>query len=107
MPRSFSISFSLLGTAISAAILAILVVAAVYYTNAKEIVAVIIYGSLITLFHMAHLGISMWRAEYEKAAYFFNKNFIFLLVAGSYTPIFLGVLPPARGWSLFGVSFGL
>jgi hemolysin III len=43
----------------------------------------------------------------EKALYGFDRAAIYALIAGTYTPICLLVLPPALGWSILGVVWGL
>jgi hemolysin III len=37
----------------------------------------------------------------------FDHGAIFLLIAGTYTPFTLGILPPAWGWPVFGVVWAL
>lgn len=37
----------------------------------------------------------------------FDQSAVFLMIAGSYTPICLLALPPGWGWTIFGVVWGL
>lgn len=77
-----------------------------------RVVSAVIYGtSLIVLFtastllHAVHAGMQTLRRLRV-----FDHAAIFVLIAGSYTPVTLVTLQeqnPALGWSLFGVVWGL
>ena len=81
------------------------------YSNEKawDIVSFSIFGtSLIllytfsTLYHLCNVG--------EKASNVlrkFDHIMIFILIAGTYTPVCLGPLRGGWGWSIFGVIWGL
>lgn len=96
-----------IGAALSIAGTVILIVISALNTNAWGIVSSCIYGaSLIILYTMSTLYHSFTN---EKAKGFFrimDHNTIFLLIAGTYTPITLYFLGGAVGWILFGIVWG-
>lgn len=47
-----------------------------------------------------------WKPSTKVALKRFDHANIFLLIAGTYTPISLVALPPSKGWVLFGVVWG-
>ena len=61
---------------------------------------VILYGAS-TIYHALHHTAS--RSFFQRL----DHISIFLLIAGSYTPFSLVLLPPAWGWSIFGVVWGI
>ena len=81
-----------------------LLVFSVIYGNALAVVSSAIYGaSLIILYTMSTLYHSFTN---EKVKHFFqimDHNTIFLLIAGTYTPITLYILGGVTGWILFSV----
>ena len=96
----------LIGAVLSVAGLVLLIVySALYGEGAWDVVSFTIFGvSLVllytfsTLYHMLNLG--------EKGTKVFKKfdhMMIYVLIAGSYTPICLGPLRGPWGWSIFGV----
>lgn len=100
----------LIGAVLSVAGLVLLIVySSLYGEGAWDIVTFTIFGvSLVllylfsTLYHMLNLG--------EKGTIVFKKfdhMMIYVLIAGSYTPICLGPLRGPWGWSVFGVVWGL
>ena len=96
------------GFLLSIAALVLLIVFAVINGSAIHIVAAAIYGtSLILLFGSSTL--------YHAVRYYRVKQFlqrcdhaaIYLLIAGSYTPIMLITIGGAWGWTLFAVEWGI
>lgn len=99
-----------IGFMLSVAALVLCVVFAGMYSHAKVITSVAIYGATMcilylssTLYHAMPPG--------SKAKRFFHicdHSSIFLLIAGTYTPIVLGALKStALGWTMFGLIWGL
>ena len=92
------------GACLSIAGTVVLIIMAVIHTNPWGVVSSCIYGaSLIILYTMSTLYHSFTN---EKAKSFFrimDHNTIFLLIAGTYTPITMYYLNGAIGWVLFGV----
>lgn len=92
------------GAGLSIAGTVVLIVSAVIHTNVWGIVSSCIYGAtLIILYTMSTLYHSLTN---EKAKSFFrimDHNTIFLLIAGTYTPITLYYLSGVTGWVLFSI----
>lgn len=92
------------GACLSIAGTVVLLVFSVIYGNALAVVSSSIYGaSLIILYTMSTLYHSFTN---EKLKHFFqimDHNTIFLLIAGTYTPITLYILGGVTGWILFSV----
>lgn len=99
----------LVGIGLAIAALVVLILSAVDSASARQVVTVSIYGSTLILLYTAstlyhffppHLKI---KAVLQK----FDHTMIYLLIAGTYTPITLVGLGGGWGWSLFGVNVGL
>lgn len=92
------------GACLSIAGTVVLLVFSVIYGNALAVVSSSIYGaSLIILYTMSTLYHSFTN---EKVKHFFqimDHNTIFLLIAGTYTPITLYILGGVTGWVLFSI----
>lgn len=95
------------GALLSIAGCAVLIVFAAFTGDPYQIVSASIFGaSLILLFTMSTLYHSLTN---EKAKYLFrvfDHSSIFLLIAGTYTPLTLVSLRGALGWTLFGIVWG-
>ncbi len=93
-----------IGAGLSVAGTVVLIVVSAVNSNAWGVVSSCIYGaSLIILYTMSTLYHSITN---QKAKSFFrvmDHNTIFLLIAGTYTPITLYFLNGAIGWVLFAV----
>ncbi len=97
-----------IGTLLSIAGLVLLVVQAVRFGNAWNVVSYSIFGSTMvllyltsTLYHgIQHPGVKALLKKFDHSA-------IFLLIAGTYTPFLLVSLRGDWGWSLFGIIWGL
>jgi hemolysin III len=97
----------LIGTSLAAAGLVVLVVHAARLGDPWKIVSFSIYGVTLvalylfsTLFHSTRGTIKLVFQTLDHAA-------IYLLIAGTYTPITLVTLRGVWGWWLFGVIWGL
>lgn len=101
----------LVGAVLSIAALVLLVVWAALFSNDKawDIVSFTIFGtSLIllytfsTLYHLCNVS--------ERASTVlrkFDHIMIFILIAGTYTPICLGPIRGGWGWTVFGIVWGI
>ena len=95
------------GAALSIAGTVVLIVASVIHTNAWGVVSSCIYGaSLIILYTMSTLYHSFTNKKAKAFFRIMDHNTIFLLIAGTYTPITLYYLNGVIGWILFGVVWG-
>ncbi len=91
--------------------LATCVVKAFLQGNAYDIVGAFIYGfSMVILYTMSSLYHGLKSELAKKVFQVLDHCTIFLLIAGTYTPITLSsirAMNPALGWSVFGVVWGL
>jgi hemolysin III len=86
---------------------AVLIVFAAIYSNAWGVVSSAIFGfSLITLYTMSTLYHAITNPTAKGFFRIMDHNTIFLLIAGTYTPITLVPLRGAFGWVLFGIVWG-
>jgi len=96
------------GCLLSVAGLVILVMQAAARGEPWEVVGSAIYGATLVLLYLAS---TVYHAVTEPRAKSVLKRIdhgaIYLLIAGSYTPLCLGPLRGPWGWSLFGVVWGL
>lgn len=97
-----------LGFTLGIAGLVLLVVRAVQTGELKAVISVSIYGiSLLiayaasTLYHNAH------KPELRIRLKVFDHAAIYVLIAGTYTPFTLLVLPGTTGWLIFGIVWGI
>ena len=76
--------------------------------NAWSVVAAAIYGaSLIILYTISTLSHALTARTAKKVFRILDHATIFLLIAGTYTPVSLITLQGGWGWSIFGVQWGL
>lgn len=93
-----------IGAALGIAACVILIVTAAIQGSAIKVVCSSIYGaSLIILFLMSTLYHALVPAKAKKVFRIFDHATIFLLIAGSYTPIVLVSIGGALGWVMFGI----
>lgn len=86
---------------------AVLIVLAVFHSDPIGIVACSVYGgSIIVLYTMSTLYHAITNRHAKKFFRIMDHDTIFLLIAGTYTPITLIPLRGALGWTLFGVVWG-
>lgn len=92
------------GACLSIAGTVILIIASAFNGNAFAIVSSCIYGaSLIILYTMSTLYHSFTNEKVKAFFRIMDHNTIFLLIAGTYTPITMYFLGDATGWILFAV----
>ena len=100
----------LIGAILSIAGLVLLIIfAAKFGEGAWDVVSFTIFGTGLlllytfsSLYHLLNVGETATRV-FRK----FDHIMIYILIASSYTPICLGPLRGAWGWSIFGVVWGL
>jgi hemolysin III len=99
------------GFLLGAAALAILVTLAARRGGALHVASLSVYGASLCLLYLgsAAYHFSAWLGAPRATAVFqrLDHCVIFVLIAGSYTPVCLVVLGGGWGWSLFGVVWGL
>jgi len=96
------------GVLLSIAGLVVLVVASALHGDAWQVVSFSIYGASLILLFTASLVYHAVRGQRAKRLFeIFDQSAIYLLIAGTYTPLTLVTLRSPLGWSMFGVIWGL
>ncbi|SFV68597.1 Hemolysin III [hydrothermal vent metagenome] len=98
-----------IGFALSIAALVLLVVFAVMHGHgALHVTAAAIYGSsLMVLYGSSTLYHALTHHKAKHIFHIFDHASIYVLIAGSYTPIALITIGGASGWVLFGLEWGI
>lgn len=97
-----------IGVGLSIAALVILVVYAARISDTWKIVSFSIYGAtMITLFLSSTLYHSFPQPYLKRFFRILDHSSIFLLIAGTYTPVTIGAMRGGWGWTIFGVIWGL
>lgn len=85
-----------------------LISAAVNRGTVASVVGVSVFAATMMLMYMTStLYHAVPGTRVKKVLRILDHNAIYLLIAGTYTPILLGVLYGAWGWTLFGLVWGL
>ncbi len=96
-----------LGALLSVAGCVVLIIMCAINKGAMEVVSASIYGaSLIILYTMSTLYHAITNKTAKKVFRILDHNTIFLLIAGTYTPLTLCSLGGALGWTIFGIVWG-
>jgi hemolysin III len=86
----------------------ILVMHAVRHGDAGFIVGTSVFCASMILLYLASALYHAWpRGKAKRRLRILEHCAIFILIAGTYTPLTLGILRGALGWTLFGVIWGL
>lgn len=97
-----------IGAGLAIAALVVLVVFASIYGDAWHIVSFSIYGStLVILYLSSTLYHSFPQGKTKNVFEIFDHSAIYLLIAGTYTPLTLITLRSPLGWTMFGVVWGI
>lgn len=99
----------LLAVVLSVAGLVFLVVESVQHATAWHVVGFTIFGaSLILLYGASALyHLLPWDEDRKKVFRRVDHIMIYVLIAGTYTPVCLTILRGPWGWSIFGTEWGL
>ena len=98
----------LIGSAFSISGLSILVTVAVMQGDPWKVVSFSIYGTtLVLLYCFSTIYHSIQHQRAKAILQKIDHNAIYLLIAGTYTPIALVTLRGPWGWTLLGLSWGL
>ncbi len=96
------------GTLGSVAFLVVMVVLAAQRGPARLVVGVSIFGAtMVILYAASTLYHAMAAGRAKRVFELLDHASIYLLIAGTYTPLCLNVMGGSWGWSLFGVAWGL
>ncbi|TVQ83076.1 MAG: hemolysin III family protein [Bacteroidetes bacterium] len=97
-----------IGVGLSIAALVILVIFANIYGDTWHLVSFSIYGAtLIIMYLSSTLYHSFTIGKWKNILHVLDHSSIFLLIAGTYTPITLTAMRGPWGWSIFGVIWGI
>lgn len=97
-----------IGAALSIAGLVAMVVVAAHDRPAWQVAACAIYGTSLVLMYMSSTMYHALANNRAKRVFkILDHSSIYLLIAGTYTPVTLITLRGPRGWTLFGVVWGL
>lgn len=97
-----------LGAIFGLTALVLMIVFASIKGNAWHVVSLSIYGStLMILFLSSTLNHSLKPGKGKEFFHNFDQIAIYLLIAGTYTPLALGSLRHDGGWLMFGLEWGL
>ena len=97
-----------IGAGLSIAALVILVVLASKRGDAWRIVSFSIYGATLILLYLAStLYHGFVNPKIKNVFRILDHSAIYLLIAGTYTPVTLTLMRGAWGWTLFGFTWGM
>lgn len=97
-----------IGLLAAAGVIPILVVHAARHGDAMNIVSVSIFAAtMVLLYLISTLYHALPQGRTKQVFRVLDHSAIFLLIAGTYTPLTFGVLRGAWGWTLFGLVWGL
>ena len=97
-----------IGAALSVAGLVLLIVFSSLYGDVWRIVTFSIYGSTLIILYLAStLYHSFTNPKVKQFFKLMDHISIYLLIAGTYTPITLTVMRGPLGWTLFGLIWGM
>ncbi|MFZ1626735.1 MAG: hemolysin III family protein [Candidatus Moraniibacteriota bacterium] len=99
----------LIATLLSIAGLSLLVTLAALSGSATHVVAFAIFGAALILLYLASTLYHFISKNHPAKELFriLDHSMIYVLIAGTYTPITLLILPLGWGWTLFGIIWGL
>jgi hemolysin III len=96
------------GGLLSSSAVTLLIVFAALSHDSRRVVAVSIYGATLVVMYVASTCYHMVRSQRVKRVMrIMDHASIYLLIAGTYTPILLISMTAGWGWSLFGVVWGI
>lgn len=95
------------GAVASIAALVLLVVYSALYGTAMHVVASVIFGvSLVLLYTASTMYHAAWKLRWKRILQKIDHLCIYILIAGTYTPVALLGLKGAWGWAVFGTIWG-
>jgi hemolysin III len=96
-----------IGAALSVAALVLLVVFAAHKNDAWRTVSFSIYGATLIILYMMSVLSHSFSGKVKRLFELFDFSAVYLLIAGTYTPITLIFLRGPWGWTIFGIIWGL
>ncbi|AJY75652.1 PAQR family membrane homeostasis protein TrhA [Paenibacillus beijingensis] len=96
------------GAALSIAALVLLIVFSAERGTALHVVTFTVYGTAMLLLYAASTLVHSFPEGKAKRVFeVLDHSFIYVFIAGTYTPILLHIVQGTLGWTLFGVIWGL
>ncbi len=92
---------AVIGTAV------IVTTAAMQNAGARRITALAIYGAMLVVLYLSSTLYHSFRGRAKQVFHVFDHCAIYLLIAGTYTPLTLITLHGPWGWTLFGLVWAL
>lgn len=106
----FNMVSHIVGAAVGVAVLVLCVIVSAKNNNVYGVIASAIYGAtMIMLYTMSSIYHGLKNGTAKKVFQVIDHCTIYLLIAGTYTPIALSAIrsvSPTMGWILFGVEWG-
>ena len=97
-----------IGSVLSVVALILMVVYASYNSDAWSIVGVSVFGATLILLYMSStLYHAFPRGRVKQIFKTLDQSFIYLLIAGTYTPVLLITLRTTLGWTVFGLIWAM
>ena len=97
-----------IGSVLRVVALILMVVYASYNSDAWSIVGVSIFGAtLIVLYMSSTIYHAFPRGRVKQIFKTLDQSFIYLLIAGTYTPVLLITLRTTLGWTVFGLIWAM
>jgi hemolysin III len=93
-------ALALIGTAVAVTIASI-------HGGATRITAVSIYGAMLIVLYLSSTLYHSLHGKAKQLFHVFDHCAIYLLIAGTYTPLTLAILRGTLGWTLFAVVWAL
>jgi len=98
----------LAGIILSVAALVLMVIFTAMRGTALHVISSIVFGlSMIVLYTSSTLAHWLPEGPRKEKLFTFDQLAIFILIAGTYTPLALVALQGALGWIVFGIEWGL
>lgn len=97
-----------IGVGLSIAALVVLIIYASIHGDTWHLVSFSIYGATLIILYLAStLYHSFPKGKWKNILHVVDHSSIFLLIAGTYTPVTLTAMRGPWGWSIFGVIWGI
>lgn len=97
----------LVGSALAIAGTAAIVTVASIHGGTRNVVAVSIYGAMLVILYLSSTLYHSLRGKAKRVFHVFDHCAIYLLIAGTYTPLTLVILRGRWGWTLFTIVWSL
>lgn len=97
----------IVGTILAIAGTVVLIAAVPAGSSMRKIAALGVYGAMLVTLYLSSTLYHSLRGKAKQIFHVFDHCAIYLLIAGTYTPLTLVTLHGPWGWTLFGIVWGL